>query len=151
NNTVCSQTGFVIYRFSYGGGGSGTQIGDSGIDFQNNLILATGDPVTAENDANSTLTATFGPTLWGGAVKASVGTPLPSFPQAHDVVVAGSALGTVVANPTYANLTGLADAIARYTLASGSPARGAGAADGVPYDATGAARSATTPSLGAME
>ncbi len=150
NNTVVTQTSFAIYRFSWGGNGSGTQIGNHAIAISDDLVLATSTPRTAENDGNSDLTVTFGPALWGGTFGGTYGPALPTIPAAGSVQVPVSGFPKVLANPTYLSLTGVSDALARYALVSASPARGAGAADGVPYDASGATRPAT-PSLGALE
>jgi hypothetical protein len=150
NNTVVTESSFSIYRFSWGGAGSGTQIGNHAIAISDDLVLATSSPRTAENDGNSDLTVTFGPTLWGGSFSGTYGSALPTIPVAGSVQVAASGFSTVLANPSYSGLTGLADALARYALVAGSPARGAGAADGVPYDAAGTKRP-STPSLGALE
>lgn len=116
----------------------------------NNLVIATGTPRTAQNDGNTDLTATFGPQLWCGTFGASYGTGVPTLPQGTDVVSKNAS--TVLANPTDTSLTGLADASTRYALAPGSPAKGAGEPNTVaPDDALGNPRSATAPSIGAVE
>ena len=121
------------------------------VDFVNNLIVATGgNPQYARNDGNAG-SVRFGRTLWAGTFhnSPSAGAGVPVFPGPGDVVVAG---GGVLVNPTFAGITGLADAEARFALAAGSPARAAGDPDPtVTADIGGAARSASAPSLGAAE
>jgi hypothetical protein len=152
NNTVVAQTSFCIFRLTWGGAGSGTQVGNYDIDMANNLVLAYGSPVFAQNNGNTDATLTFGPQLWGGSLSQGSGAGIPTFPQAKDVHVGSGTFGAVVVNPSYTSITGLPDALSRYPLASGSVAKGAGEANTVaPADITGKTRSTTTPSIGAFE
>ncbi|HZV02952.1 MAG TPA: hypothetical protein VFF73_39970, partial [Planctomycetota bacterium] len=152
HNTIVSQTGFAIFRLNQGSSASGAASNDDDVDIQNNLIIATGgNPQYARDDGQST-NVHFGRQLWaGGLVNAgSPGPGVPSFPQAGDVVSAGTS--GVVVNPSPTAITGMADALARFALVAGSPAKNAGVADPlVGFDITGAARSTTSPSLGAFE
>ena len=155
HNTVVSQTGFAIFRLNQGSSSTGAASNDTGVDVQNNLVIATGGsaPQYARDDATST-GLSFGRQLWGGSFvnSGSPGPGIPMFPQTGDVVVGAGAIGTVVVNPSPTGITGLPDALARFALAGGSPARHAGVADAlVPCDITGAQRSATKPSMGAFE
>jgi hypothetical protein len=153
HNTVVTPTSFCIFRLTWGGSGSGTQIGNYNIDMTDNLILSYGNPAYAENSGNSDATLHFGPQFWGGSFGASSGPGVPRFPQASDKTVPSTAnFGSVVMNPSYTSLTGLSDALGRYPLATGSPAKNAGAANTVaPLDILGVIRSTTAPSIGAFE
>jgi hypothetical protein len=128
HNTVVSETGFAIFRLNQGSSSTGAASNDSNVTVVNNLVLATvpsmtdgtagGTPQYARDDATSTAIS-IARELWGGAFmnSGSPGPGIPSFPQAGDVVVAGSALGKVVANPTPTGLTSMADALQRFALA----------------------------------
>jgi hypothetical protein len=153
NNTIVTQTTFCIFRLTWGGQDSSSQVGNEDITVANNLVLSYGKPTYSQNDGNQDVTATFGPQLWGGAFKPGYGGGVPAFPLAKDVVVAAtSAFGTVLVNPSYLGMTGLADALSRFVLAPGSPAKGAGEANTVaPEDILGVERPAAAPSLGAFE
>jgi hypothetical protein len=155
HNTVVTQTGFAIFRLNQGSSSTGAASNDTGVDVTNNLVIATGTspPQYARDDAISTGVA-FARELWGGTLvnSSSAGPGIPMFPQTGDVVVAAGSNGTVLVNPSPIGITGLPDALARFALAAGSPAKHAGVADPlVPCDITGAPRSATSPSLGAFE
>jgi hypothetical protein len=154
HNTIVTQTSFVIFRLTIGWNSAGGTSDNSDIQIVNNVIIATGgNPQYARDDANAQQVV-FGNQLWAGGFtnSSSPGPGIPVFPQPGDVVVAPSALATVVVNPSPYNITGMADALARFALVAGSPAKGAGSADPlVPTDITGAARSPTAPSLGAFE
>jgi hypothetical protein len=155
HNTAVTQTGFAIFRLNQGSSSTGAASNDTNVDVTNNLVIATGSspPQYARDDAMST-GVMFSRQLWGGAFvnSGSPGPGVPMFPQMGDVVVAASASGTVVMNPSPMGVTGLSDALAKFVLAAGSPAKHAGVADAlVPCDITGAPRSTTAPSLGAFE
>jgi hypothetical protein len=150
HNTIVTRSEFAIFRLHWGGAGSGSRIGNDDIEIANNLVIATGGPRPALNDANEDVTVRFGPQLWAGRFARSEGPGIPALPEAGDTVVSGSELGAVVANPSDARLSGLADALARFSLVPGSPARGAGAPD-VRRDIRDAPRSPRAPSLGAFE
>jgi hypothetical protein len=153
NNTIVTQTGFAIFRLQSGNNASGGSSGNDNVRISSNLVVGTGgDPQYARNDAGAA-TITFGPQLWAGTFHNSGGaTPgIPSFPLSGDVVVGPSALGSVLANPTVAGLTGLADAAARYRPVIGSPALGAAESLGIVSDLLGAVRSLVAPSMGAIE
>jgi hypothetical protein len=145
HNTAVTQTGFAIFRLNQGSSSTGVASNDTSVDVQNNLVIATGSaaPQYARDDATST-GVSFARELWGGSFvnSGSPGPGIPMFPQAGDLVV----------NPSPTGITGLPDALARFALASGSPAKRAGVADAmVPCDITGAQRSASAPSMGAFE
>lgn len=154
HNTAVSQSAFAVFRLTSGNSSTGTPSGNSDVEITNNVIVATGGvPQFARNDGGAT-TVTFGPQVWAGEFKnsSSKGPSIPAFPQASDKTVAATALATVVVTPTTAGLTGLSDALGRYALASGSPAKAAGAANTIaPKDILDAPRSATAPSIGAFE
>jgi hypothetical protein len=155
HNTAVTQTGFAIFRLNQGSSSTGAASNDTSVDVTNNLVIATGAPPPqyARDDATST-GVMFSRQLWGGGFvnSGSPGPGVPMFPQTGDVVVAASAIGTVVVNPSPMGVTGLSDALAKFALAAGSPAKHAGVADPlVPCDITGAPRSPTAPSLGAFE
>jgi hypothetical protein len=154
HNTIVTQTSFVIFRLTIGWNSAGGTSDNSDIQIVNNVIIATGgNPQYARDDANAQQVV-FGNQLWAGGFtnSSSPGPGIPVFPQPGDVVVAPSALATVVVNPSPYNITGMADALARFALVAGSPAKAAGSADPlVPTDITGAPRSPTAPSLGAFE
>jgi hypothetical protein len=117
-------------------------------------VIATGGGPQYARDDGQASAVTFARELWaGGFVNAgSPGPGVPMFPQMGDVVVAAGALATVVMNPTPTGITGMKDALQRFALVSGSPAKGGGVADPlVACDITGAPRSKTAPSLGAFE
>ena len=163
HNTVVSQTGFAVFRLNQGSSSTGAASDDSDVQIVNNLVLATlpsmtdgtagGTPQYARDDGNATAVA-IARELWGGAFvnASSPGPGILTFPQAGDVVVAASALGTVVANPSPTGVASMADALQRFALVPGSPAKSAGVADPhVVCDITGAPRSPTVPSMGAFE
>jgi hypothetical protein len=152
NNTIVTQTSFAIFRLQTGNDASGGTSGNDNVHISSNLVIGTGgDPQYARNDGG-TATITFGPQLWAGVFHNS-GSPtagIPAFPQSGDVVTVSGA--GVVVDPTVSGLTGIDDAAARYTPAPASPALGAAEvlAD-VVVDFFGSARSAVTPTLGAIE
>jgi len=152
NNTIVGQTSFAIFRLQTGNNASGGTSGNDDVHISSNLIIGTGgDPQYARNDAGAAAIA-FGPQLWAGLFHNS-GSPtpgIPVFPQAADVV-ATSGSGVVV-NPTVTALSGLDDAAGRYGPTVASPALGAAEtlAD-VVADFFGVARSATAPTMGAIE
>jgi hypothetical protein len=155
HNTVVTQTGFAIFRLNQGSSSTGAMSDDSNVDVTNNLVITTGTspPQYARDDGMAT-GVSFSRQLWGGSLvnAGSPGPGIPMFPQTGDVVVAASAIGTVLVNPSPTGVTGLADALARFALAAASPAKHAGVPDPlVPCDITGASRSTATPSLGAFE
>ncbi len=152
NNTIITQSSFAIFRLQSGNNASGGSSGNDNVDISSNLVVGTGgDPQYARNDGGSA-TITFGPQLWAGVFHNSGGaTPgIPTFPQPGDVT-AGSGTGVVI-TPTVTGLTGISDAVARYTPAGSSPALGAAEPlDGVVVDFIGAARSLVAPTIGALE
>jgi hypothetical protein len=154
NNTIVTQSSFAIFRLQNGNNASGGSSGNDNVRISSNLVVGTGgDPQYARNDAG-TATIVFGPQLWAGTFHNSgSSTPgIPVFPRASDVVVGSGAAGTVIDDPTVAGLTGLADAIARYTPVVAGPAIGAAeVVAGVVRDIVGAARSSTAPTMGAIE
>jgi hypothetical protein len=153
NNTVVAQTSFSIFRLTWGDGGTSFQSGNYDVDITDNLVLCDGTPTFAQNDGNADVTVRFGRQLWGGSPSQGHGAGIPTFPLAGDLHVAASAFGSVLVNPSFTGITSRADALARFKLASGSPAKGAGAPDNTvaPRDVNGATRSATAPSIGAEE
>jgi hypothetical protein len=154
HNTAVTQSGFAIFRINQGSSSTGAASDSSNVDVTNNLVIATGGtPQYARDDGNAT-GLTFSRELWGGGFTnaATPGPGIPMFPQPGDVVVAASALGTIVVNPSPSGITGIPDALARFALAAGSPAKSAGVADpSVACDIQGKPRSPTAPSLGAFE
>ncbi len=152
NNTIVAQSSFAVFRLQNGSNASGGASGNDDIHISSNLIIGTGgDPQYARNDGGSA-TITFGPQLWAGTFHNSgAATPgIPSFPQPIDIVV-GSGSAVVVA-PTVTGLTGIADAISRYTPTGTSPALAAAEVlAGVVVDFIGAVRSTTAPTMGAIE
>jgi len=153
NNTIVTQSNFAIFRLQAGNNSSGGTSGNDNVHISSNLVVATGgDPQYARNDAGAG-TITFGPQLWAGTFHNS-GSPtpgVPPFPRPSDVAVGSGLLDTVVVTPTI-DVTGLTDAINRYTPATGSPALGAAeAVTGVIKDILGAVRSANAPTMGAIE
>jgi len=152
NNTIVTQSSFAIFRLQYGNDASGGSSGNDDVHISSNLVIGTGgDPQYARNDAGSA-TITFGPQLWAGAFHNSgSATPgIPVFPQASDVVAA-SGTGVVV-TPTVTGLTGFDDVAARYTPTAASPSLGtAEVLAEVVTDFFGSTRSATTPTMGAIE
>ena len=77
---------------------------------------------------------------------------LPTFPQSFDIHVDRYEAAKIVRNPSDDGLTGLDDAKARYAPAAGSPAlRSGSGTTSTLYDALGAPRSASAPTLGAVE
>lgn len=152
NNTIVGQTSFAIFRLQTGNNASGGTSGNDDVHISSNLIIGTGgDPQYARNDAGDA-TITFGPQLWAGTFHNSgSATPgIPVFPQAADVV-APSGSGVVV-TPTVTGLSGPGDAAGRCAPTVASPALGAAEtlAD-VVFDFWGVARSATAPTMGAIE
>ena len=141
-----------MFRLQNGNNASGGSSDNQNVDIANNLVIVVdaGSPQYARNDGSST-SVTFRNQLWAGnLINSGAATPgIPTFPIAGDVV-AGSISG-IVANPTAAGLTGLADALNRFAPASGSPTLGAGAAIDVSGDIVRATRSSTSPSIGAFE
>jgi hypothetical protein len=150
NNTIVTQTSFCIFRLTWGDGGTSFPSGNYDVDISNNLVLCTGSPRFAENDGNGDATVRFGPQLWGGSLGQSSGAGIPTFPLPNDV--APGVFGTVLVEPSFTGITSRADALARFGLVPGSPAKGAGSANVVaPLDILGRPRSATRPSIGAFE
>ncbi|MCP4304835.1 MAG: hypothetical protein GY788_08185 [bacterium] len=154
NNTIVTQSNFAIFRLQVGNNASGGSSGNGDVHISSNLVIGTGgDPQYARNDGGSAAVV-FGPQLWAGTFHNSgAATPgIPTFPQAGDVVVGAGALGTVVTNPTVTGLTGIADAVVRYTPIAGGPAQGAAEVlEGVVADMLGATRSISAPTMGAIE
>ncbi len=152
NNTIVTQSSFAMFRLQNGNNASGGASGNDNVHISSNLVIGTGgDPQYARNDSGAA-SITFGPQLWAGVFHNSgSATPgIPSFPQPGDVVVGGT--GGVVVSPTTGGLAGIADAVARYTPSGTSPALGtAEVIAGVIADFLGVPRSATAPTMGAIE
>lgn len=152
NNTIVTQSGFAIFRLSSGNNASGGTSGNDDVHISSNVIIGTGgDPQYARNDGGAA-TITFGPQLWAGTFHNSgSATPgIPTFPQPVDVVVGSG--GAVVSTPTVAGLSGVSDAVARYTPVATSAALGnAEVLAGVVADFLGEARSLVAPTMGAIE
>ena len=154
NNTIVTQTTFAIFRLQTGNNASGGTSGNDNVTISSNLIVGTGgDPQYARNDAGAA-TVAFGPQLWAGTFhnSGSSTAEIPQFPQSDDVVVGSGARATVLADPTVAGLSGIADAISRYAPVSGSPALGSSAVlVDVVADFLGLPRSLIAPTMGAIE
>ncbi len=152
HNTIVTQSTFAVFRLQNGNNASGGSSDNENVDIANNLVIVVnaGNPQYARNDGSST-SVTFRNQLWAGNLTNSgAATPgIPNFPIAGDVVVAS--ISGIIANPTAAGLTGLADALIRFAPASGSPILGAGVALDVSGDIVRATRSTTSPSIGAFE
>jgi hypothetical protein len=152
NNTIVGQTGFAVFRLQTGNNASGGASGNDDVHISSNLIIGTGgDPQYARNDAGEA-SITFGPQLWAGLFHNSgSATPgIPLFPQAVDVVTSSGS--GVVVTPTVTSLSSLDDAAGRYAPTVTSPAlKAAETLAGVVTDFFGAARSASAPTMGAIE
>ncbi len=154
NNTIVTQSNFAVFRLQNGNNAMGGSSGNDDVHISSNLIVGTGgDPQYARNDG-ATATIEFGPQLWAGLFHNSgSATPgIPTFPQPGDVVAAPAELDSVIATPTVGGLSDIADAVARYRPAAGSPALGAAEpVAGVIQDFLGQARSLVAPTMGAIE
>jgi hypothetical protein len=149
SNTIVVPSSFAIFRLTWGGGGSGSKIGNDDVEIANNLVVATGRPRYALNTGNEDVHVRFGPQLWAGRFAAAEGPGLPRLPGEQDVTAASGS--EVLVDPRFDKLEGLADALGRFRPVRGSPAVGAGEPNGgAPRDAVDAARS-RTPTIGALE
>src|SRR5581483_10960884 len=88
SNTVVTQSAFAVFRFTWGGSGSGVKIGNDDVEVANNIIVAKRSPQAARNDGNPDLHARFGPQLWAGRFGRVEGAGLPRLPGEDDAVVA---------------------------------------------------------------
>jgi hypothetical protein len=121
SNTIVTRSTFAVFRFTWGGSGSGVKIGNQDVLIANNLVIASG-AAYALNDGNADVSVRFGPQLWAGRFAGARGPGMPSFPQGEDRVVDHADLGALVASTNDAGLHGIADAVARFTPLPGSPA-----------------------------
>jgi hypothetical protein len=150
DNTVVTASAFAIFRFTWGGGGSGEKIGNDDVEIANNLVVATKGPKFALNDGNEDMKVKFGPQLWAGRFSRAEGRGLPRFPGDRDVSVGSG--DEVLVSTDDTKLKGLADALERFRPARGSPALKAGSpVDACPRDIMDVVRSTTAPSIGAFE
>jgi hypothetical protein len=126
HNTIVTASTFAIFRLTNGQVSGGASVSrNSEIEIADNLVLVqSGSPQYARDDGGAT-DVTFNHQLWAGTLRnaSSPGPAIPSFPMQEDVTVAAGALGSVLTNSSFAGLTGLTDAISRYTPLAGSPAR----------------------------
>jgi hypothetical protein len=153
HNTIVTQTEFAVFRLSCGNTDSAGLSGNMDIDIVNNLVIGTGgDPQYARNDCDAE-DVVFGAQGWFGAFHDS-GSPtplIPDFPQPGDSW--SDSIAGVLADASWASLSGLPDALVRYRPDPSSPALGSGdpLASDVPTDIEGVVRSSSAPSLGVFE
>jgi len=153
HNTIVGDSPYAAFRLQFGNSASGGQSGNQQITISDNLVVNTASTplLYAWNDGNIG-SFKVGPQLWAGLFKQYEQNGLPTFPQVFDIHVNRYEAAKVVRNPSDDGLTGLDDARSRYAPAAGSPAlRSGSGTSSTRYDALGAPRSASAPTLGAVE
>lgn len=153
NNTIVGDSPYAVFRLTYGNNAAGGQSGNQQIEISDNLVVNTAPTplMYAWNDGNVG-SFSVGPQVWAGLFKQYERNGLPTFPQSFDKVVSRYDVAKVVRNPSDDGLTGLDDARQRYAPVSGSPALKSGSGvTGTLLDSSGKARSASAPSIGAIE
>jgi hypothetical protein len=153
HNTIVGNSPYAAFRLSYGNNASGGQSSNQQIEISDNLVIHTASTplLYAWNDGNVG-NFSVGPQVWAGLFKQYERNGLPIFPQSFDKQVGRYDVAKVVRNPSHDGLSGLEDARARYVPVAGSPAIKSGSGDtGTARDTLGQLRSASAPSIGAIE